>query len=370
MTHATLTRAQLLTKSGVLLIVDQIQPPSGPVAKGGVPVIKPQELALFIAVNDDGKVYGFNGHVDLGTGIRTSLAQIVAEELDLALDQVCMVLGDTDSAPNQGATIASATIQISAIPLRNAAAEARRFLLARAARRLAVAADTLRINSGVVSSEDGRQFTFAELVEGERDQLTISGDAPLKRLEDYRLVGKGAARVDIPGKATGELTYVHDMRLPDMLHGRVIRPPYAGLDSGDFVGNSLLEVDESSIAHIPGIVRVVVIRDFVGVVAMREEQAAKAAQALKVTWKAWNHKLPNMDDIAQAIRDNPRVQRVVLDKGNVDQALGAGQRTHGPHLPVAVSASRLHRPFLRAGGLSRGRHTRLVRHAKPAFTAR
>ncbi|MNF44638.1 Nicotinate dehydrogenase subunit B [compost metagenome] len=321
MTHATLTRAQLLTKSGVLLIVDQIQPPSGPVAKGGVPVIKPQELALFIAVNDDGKVYGFNGHVDLGTGIRTSLAQIVAEELDLALDQVCMVLGDTDSAPNQGATIASATIQISAIPLRNAAAEARRFLLARAARRLAVAADTLRINSGVVSSEDGRQLTFAKLVEGERDQLTISGDAPLKRLEDYRLVGKGAARVDIPGKATGELTYVHDMRLPNMLHGRVIRPPYAGLDSGDFVGNSLLEVDESSIAHIPGIVRVVVIRDFVGVVAMREEQAAKAAQALKVTWKAWNHKLPNMDDIAQAIRDNPRVQRVVLDKGNVDQAL-------------------------------------------------
>ena len=321
MTHATLTRAQLLTKSGVLLIVDQIQPPSGPVAKGGVPVIKPQELALFIAVNDDGKVYGFNGHVDLGTGIRTSLAQIVAEELDLTLDQVCMVLGDTDSAPNQGATIASATIQISAIPLRNAAAEARRFLLARAARRLAVAADTLRIDSGVVSSEDGRQFTFAELVEGERDQLTISGDAPLKRLEDYRLVGKGAARVDIPGKATGELTYVHDMRLPDMLHGRVIRPPYAGIDSGDFVGNSLLEVDESSIAHIPGIVRVVVIRDFVGVVALREEQAAKAAQALKVTWKAWNHKLPDMGDIAQAIRDNPRVQRVVLDKGNVDQAL-------------------------------------------------
>lgn len=321
MTHAMLTRDQLLAKSGVLLVVDQIQPPSGPVAKGGVPVIKPQELALFIAVNDDGKVYGFNGHVDLGTGIRTALAQIVAEELDLALDQVCMVLGDTDSAPNQGATIASATIQISAIPLRNAAAEARRFLLARAARRFAVAADTLRINSGVIGSEDGRRLTFAELVEGEHDQLTISGDAPLKRLEDYRLVGKGAARVDIPGKATGELTYVHDMRLPDMLHGRVIRPPYAGLDSGDFVGNSLLEVDESSIAHIPGIVRVVVIRDFVGVVALREEQAAKAAQALKVTWKAWNHKLPNMDDVAQAIRDNPRVRRVVLDKGNVDQAL-------------------------------------------------
>ena len=321
MTLTTLTRDQLLAKSGVLLVVDQIQPPSGPVAKGGVPVLKPRELGLFIAVNDDGQVYGFNGHVDLGTGIRTSLAQIVAEELDLALEQVCMVLGDTDSAPNQGATIASATIQITAIPLRNAAAEARRFLLDLAARRLGVEPQSLVMDSGVITSADARKLTFAELVAGERHVLGISGDAPLKPVEDYRLVGKASARVDIPAKASGELTYVHDMRLPDMLHGRVIRPPYAGLDSGEFVGTSLLHVDESSIAHIPGIVKVVVIGDFIGVVAKREEQAVKAAQALKVSWKAWTQKLPDMDDVAQAIRDNPRVRRVVLDKGNVQQAL-------------------------------------------------
>jgi len=341
MTQATPTRAQLLAKSGVLLIIDEILPPSGPVAKGGTPVVKPKELALFIAVNDDGQVYAFNGHVDLGTGIRTSLAQIVAEELDLNMDQVTMVLGDTGSVPNQGATIASATIQITAIPLRNAAADARRFLLERAAQRLSVPVDTLVIESGVVKSVDGRGLSFAELVAGEHDELTISGNAPLKKLEDYRLVGKGTARVDIPGKATGELTYVHDMRLPNMLHGRVIRPPYAGLDSGDFVGNSLLEVDESSIAHIPGIVRVVVIRDFVGVVAMREEQAAKAAQALKVTWKAWNNKLPDMSDVAQAIRDNPSVQRVVLDKGNVSEALDqASQRMSRTYLwPYQIHGS-------------------------------
>lgn len=127
----------------------------------------------------------------------------------------------------------------------------------------------------MIRAEDGRSATYAELVSGEHVELRISGTAPLKPAEDYRLVGKGAARVDIPAKATGELTYVHDMRVPDMLHGRVIRPPYAGLDCGDFVGNSLLEVDESSIAHIAGIVAVVVIRDFVGVVALREEQAIK-----------------------------------------------------------------------------------------------
>lgn len=319
----TPTRDQLLSSDGVLLVVDDILPPSGPVAKGGTPTVKPKELGLFIAIDQDNRVYAFNGHVDLGTGIRTSLAQIVAEELDLQMDQVTMVLGDTERAPNQGATIASATLQISAIPLRNAAAEARRYLLQAAAQRWSVSAQSLVIDSGVIMAQDGRRCGFGELLVGQHIELRISGDAPLKRLEAYKLVGTVAARVDIPGKATGELTYVHDMRLPDMLHGRVIRPPYAGYDTGEFVGTSLLQVDESSIAHIPGIVRVVVIRDFIGVVAMREEQAAKAAKELKITWKPWQHQLPDMSDVEQAIRDNPKVQRVVLDKGNVDEALAA-----------------------------------------------
>ncbi|NVZ75768.1 molybdopterin-dependent oxidoreductase, partial [Pseudomonas gingeri] len=154
MTDAIPTRDQLLAKTGVLLIVDDILPPSGPVAKGGSPVVKPKELGLFIAVSDDGWVYAFNGHVDLGTGIRTSLSQIVAEELDLEVAQVRMVLGDTERAPNQGATIASATLQISAVPLRNAAAEARRFLLARAARRWGLTAQELRVERGIVKAPD------------------------------------------------------------------------------------------------------------------------------------------------------------------------------------------------------------------------
>ncbi|MGE7991861.1 molybdopterin cofactor-binding domain-containing protein [Pseudomonas sp. NPDC089554] len=333
------TRDQLLAKTGVLLIVDDITPPSGPVAKGVTPVVKDKELALFLAIDDDGQVYAFNGHVDLGTGIRTSLAQIVAEELDLRMDQVHMVLGDTERAPNQGATIASATLQISAVPLRNAAAEARRFLLQQAAQRLG--SDELHIEEGVVRSRDGRALPFADLVRGERYQLRISGDAPLKAIEDYRLVGRSAARVDIPGKATGELTYVHDMRLPDMLHGRVIRPPYAGHDSGEFVGNSLLAVDESSIAHIPGIVAVVVIRDFVGVVAQREEQAIRAAHELKITWRPWTAKLPDLTDVAQAIRDNPRIQRTVLDQGDVDAGIAnANQRLSRSYLwPYQLHAS-------------------------------
>ncbi|WP_416262165.1 molybdopterin cofactor-binding domain-containing protein [Gibbsiella quercinecans] len=320
------TQAALLAREGVLLIVDHIQPPSGPVPKGSTPKQQPMELGLFIALCDSGEVYAFNGHVDLGTGVRTALTQIVAEELYLRMEQVTMVLGDTARAPNQGATIASATLQISAVPLRNAAAEARRWLLQQAAARFGQPQEALVLNDGEIIAPDGQRLRYSELVAGRRTQLFISGSAPLKPAAAYRLVGTSSPRVDIPAKATGETTYVHDMRLPDMLHGRVVRPPYAGYDSGDFVGNSLIGVDESSIAHIPGIVSVVVIRDFIGIVAEREEQAAKAASALQVEWKPWQTQLPDMRDIAQALRDNPSSQRVVHDTGGVDAALAKLER--------------------------------------------
>lgn len=320
------SQAELLQRHGTLLVIDQIQPPPGLVPKGQTPNLKPKEQGLFIAICDSGEVYAFNGHVDLGTGVRTALGQIVAEELYLRMDQVRMVLGDTESTPNQGATIASATLQISAVPLRNAAAEARRWLLQQAAQRFSVAVEQLTLNDGMIISPQGPAVSYGELVTGVHVELPVSGDAPLKPQAEYRLVGTSTARVDIPAKATGESTYVHDMRLPNMLHGRVVRPPYAGYDSGEFVGTSLLTVDEQSIAHIPGIVKLVVIGDFIGIVAEREEQAIKAAEALQVSWKDWRRNLPQMTDVAQALRDNPHSTRVVHDTGNVDAALAAADR--------------------------------------------
>jgi nicotinate dehydrogenase subunit B len=110
------------------------------------------------------------------------------------------------------------------------------------------------------------------------------------------------------------------MRLPGMLHGRVIRPPYAGADHGDFIGNLLESVDESSIAHIPGLRAVVVIRDFVGVVAEREEFAELAANTLRVHWKPWAG-LPDLSNVEQALRANPATPRQLVDEGDVDQGL-------------------------------------------------
>jgi nicotinate dehydrogenase subunit B len=280
-----------------------------------------QAVEIFVIVGGDGRVTAFNGHVDLGTGIGTALGQIVAEELDVPFAHVTVVLGDTARTPDQGPTIASETIQVTAKPLRHAAATARQVLLARAAERLGLAVGGLRIDNGVVIAPppDNRALSFGELVVGERSLVRVDPDAPLKPVEGYRVVGQAVPRVDLPAKATGGLVYVHDMRVPGMLHGRVVRPPYAGVDVGPFVGTSLVAVDEASIAGIPGIVATVIIGDFIGIVAEREEQAALAAERLRVTWKPMPV-LPDLTDIPTALRANPSVPRELLHRGDIDAA--------------------------------------------------
>jgi len=281
----------------------------------------------FVLVDGSGRIFGFNGHVDLGTGIRTALAQIVAEELYVRLDQVTMVLGDTARTPDQGATIASDTLQNSAKPLRAAAAQACALLIQQAARRLNVAGDQVRLAEGAAFVEaDGRRVSFAELVQGQRLRAVVDLSTPVKPPEAYSVVGASVGRVDIPKKATGELVFVHDVRRPGMLHGRVVRPPYAGVDAGDFVGKSLIGVDEGSIAHIPGVVRVVTQGDFVGVVAEREEQAVAAAEALVVRWRP-APRVADLSDIAKALSAQTSAPRRLQDKGDVDEALnGAATR--------------------------------------------
>lgn len=323
------SRPDFHAADGVLLVWRH--PPPAPPPARGQPTLVPGNPAegpeILVAVWDDGSVTALHGHVDLGTGIRTALAQIAAEELDVALGCVNMVLGDTARAPNQGATIASASIQIHAVPMRLAAATARAWLLQQAAEALQRPADALDVRHGVVRvrGEPERRIGYAELLRGRHVELELRADAPLKPPAEYRVVGQSVPRVDVPAKAVGEVSFVHDMRVPGMLHGRVVRPPYAGVDAGDFVGNTLESVDESSIAHLPGNVKVVTIRDFVGVVAEREEQAEAAMRALRVSWKPWPG-MRSLDDLEQALRANPSTRRVLVNEGDVDAALaGAAQ---------------------------------------------
>ncbi|EJO55678.1 molybdopterin-binding domain of aldehyde dehydrogenase protein, partial [Burkholderia multivorans ATCC BAA-247] len=286
-----MNRSELLARTGCLTVIRPPAPPVKPAPgqPGSLSSYVPALPEVFVAIVDDGRILAFNGHVDLGTGIRTSLAQIVAEELDVPAARVTMVLGDTAATPNQGPTIASATIQISAAPLRCAAAQARHALLALAAEQFGVDAGQLRVDDGTISAVDHsgaqRQASYAELVAQRRIALTLDPHTRTKDPAQYRIVGRASPRVDLPAKATGELTFVHDVRVPGMLHGRVVRPPYAGHDSGPFVGASLLDVDRTSVADVPGLVAVVTIGDFVGVVAEREEHAIRAARQLRVVWR-------------------------------------------------------------------------------------
>lgn len=278
----------------------------------------------FVRITADGSVTAYNGHVDLGTGIRTALGQIVAEELDVSFARVFVVLGDTAVVPNQGATIASETIQITAVPLRKAAAQARQFLISRAAERLELPETEFEIEDGLVRGHN-RSISYGELIGGETIRLELADDVQVKAVSDYAIVGQSMPRVDLPAKATGELTFVHDIRVPGMLHGRVVRPPYSGVDAGPFVGTSLIAVDESSVRDIPGLVAVVRIGDFVGVVAEREENAIRAAEQLAVSWKP-TPALTDLADVETALRANPSTPRTLIDKGDVDAAIAGAAK--------------------------------------------
>src|SRR4030088_3695721 len=185
---------------------------------GSLSVVRPvgsgAEAAFetFIRITADGSVTAFNGHVDLGTGIRTALGQIVAEELDVSFARVVVVLGDTSQAPNQGATIASETIQITAVPLRKAAAQARQFLIARAAERLEMPVQDLAIEDGLIRGRDNRSISYGELIAGDNIRLELADNVPVKTAFNPTTVAMKIPPTALPAKAPGQLDYVHDGR--------------------------------------------------------------------------------------------------------------------------------------------------------------
>lgn len=276
---------------------------------------------VFVRIDAVGRVTGYCGHVDLGQGISTALTQIVAEELNLPLARVTMVLGDTALTPDQGPTIASETIQVSAVPLRHASATLRRELTERAARRFNVPPAEVRIDGGLAIN-GARQLDLGSLVDDEAEpcELALDNTAPLKAPAEYKIVGHKAGRVDLSAKAQGDFTYIHDVAVPGMLHGHVIRPPYAGRDSGDYVGHSLIGYDETTIAEREGFVAVVREGDLLGVVATRPDIARRLAEALPVHWRM-PPPLPDMGDLAGTIRDQPSTARVLDVAGDVDCAM-------------------------------------------------
>src|SRR5438094_2468775 len=325
-----ISRRDLLKAGGALVVSFAIPGAArgafGQAGAGAKPLLLPDELDSWIAVTPHGSVTAFFGKMDMGQGVDVAIAQIVADELDVAFDRVGVVMGDTLWTVNQGGASGSTGVQKGGIALRNAAAEARRVLLELASARLGVAADRLEIADGVVavSGDPARKLSYGELI-GDRyfdlpmkwngklgNDLVAEGQAKPKPPAAYKIVGTSPPRFDVPAKVFGTLDYVTDVKVPGMLHGRMIRPPVAGAVP--------LAVDESSVRDIPD-VRVVRDKGFLGLVAEREWDAVQAAERLQVTWSDPPPPFPENAALYHHIRQAPVVKREVpVATGEIDPA--------------------------------------------------
>jgi CO/xanthine dehydrogenase Mo-binding subunit len=320
----SVTRREFLADAGVLVIAFTLLPRSLRAAPAGdhrSAAVAPSadQLDSWLVIGRDERVTVYAGKVELGTGVSTALRQIVAEELDVPFDRIVWVQGDSALTVNQGRTVGSGSVKRGGAQLRRAAAEARHALLGMASSRFGVSADRLLIRDGVISvnGDASRSATFGGLIGGGKFERTISGRVAPKPVSSYRLVGQSTPRADIPGKVTGTHVYVHDVRVPGMVHGRVVRPPR--------IGATLVSLDERSVAGLPGVIRVVRKGTFVGVVAEREEDAVNAAKALVIRWSA-TPVLPDAARLHDWFKAQATTTRQVAAEGNADATLRSASR--------------------------------------------
>jgi len=303
----------------------------------------PELLDSWIAVHADNTATVFMGKVELGQGTTTGMLQIAAEELDLAMSQVSAARVDTNVTPNQGPAVASLSIMDNGPQLRAAAADARQALMRLAAVTLNAPADRLRVKDGVVTvaGDPGRAVSYGDLIGDRQFNVKMTGKAPQKPVSQYRLVTTQVLRVDIPDKVSGKYVYMQHVRVPGMLHGRVVRPRGQGA-YGD--GAKVVSIDASSISDIAG-ARVVRRGDLVGVVAEREWDAVRAAEKLKVSWDV-PPRLP-AGRLFEAMRASRTIDSVIVEIGDVPAALAtaahiASATYYGPyqsHAPFAPSCA-------------------------------
>ncbi len=317
------------------------------------------QVDSWLAINADNSVTMYPPKMEFGQGTWTGFRQIVADELDVKVTTISIPQWDTGSAnpfPNTptSSTVASNGTAQGGPAIRQAAAEARRVLLNLASQQLGVPVASLTVTDGVVSG-GGRSLTYAALLGGKLFNATIgtgNNFAPLKSPSQYKVVGTRVPRFDIPDKASGKFTYVQNVRIPGMLHGRPVRPRgqanlLAKGPEGGPASYTVLSVDESSIKSIPG-AQVVRKGNFVGVVAPTEYAAIQAAAQLKVKWSETDT-LPASGNLYGFMRNGPSIDAVILEDGNVDTALKSAAKVltatyefpfqmHGPIGPVAAIA--------------------------------
>ena len=238
-----------------------------------------RRLDAWLRIDPNGTVTIFTGKIELGQGIGTALSQIAADELDVDLKRIDVVYGDTARTPNEGQTAGSLSVEQSGTALRYACAEARGILLGAAAAKLGLPVANLTVTDGTIAAPSGPRTTYWELSPDANFDTEATAKVKPKPASEHRVVGTSVRRRDIPKKFTGGAAYVQDVRLPGMVFGRVVRPPSPGAE--------LIEVDETRVRSLPGVVAVVRDGRFLAVAAAREEQAIRAREALRQSarWK-------------------------------------------------------------------------------------
>ena len=323
----------LVVSVGMPISLDTVLGINAALAQGAKPPLTPDQLSSYIAVNADGTVSAFFGKMDMGQGLFVAIGQMVADELDVPFKAVRVIMGDTATSVNQGGASGSTGVQMGGKQMRAAAAEARRVLVEMAAEKLSLPADQLTVTDGIVHAKNDatKKASYAELIGGRYFNVQLEwnkqignllyapGKAKPKDAKDYKIVGKPIAREDIAPNASALEDFCTDVKVPGMVHGRVIRPAIAGAVP--------TKVDESSIKDIPG-AKVVWDKGFLGVVADKEWDASKAAEKLQVQWSEVAPPFPDQNALYDHIRRAP-VRKREVDKnetGNVNEAFATPAR--------------------------------------------
>jgi CO/xanthine dehydrogenase Mo-binding subunit len=276
------------------------------------------QLDSWIAIAADGTVTAYTGKCEFGQGLYTAQMQLVAEELSVPLERVRLIQCDTSMTPDQGTTSGqqSHPTNFNRTNLALAAATARETLVRLASTQLGAPPQDLVARNGAISvkATPSRSVAYGALIGGRKFDVPLDPKAARKHPREWTVLGTPVPRVDMRAMATGQFEFVHNVRVPGMLHGRVVRPPSPGA--------TLMAVDESSVRGMAGLVKVVVKNNFVGVVAEKPWQAMQIAEKLRVTWTP-GPRLSPQRDAYQQIRKEPSTDTLLVDSGDVDKALAS-----------------------------------------------
>jgi nicotinate dehydrogenase subunit B len=281
--------------------------------------VDPEKLDSWLAVASDGSVTAYTGKCDFGQGMLTVQTQLVAEELCVSMSKVTLIQCDTSVTPDQGTTSGSQSTptNFNARNLAQGAATAREALIGMAAQKLGVPADQLTAKDGIVKATNGRQVSYGELIGGKHFDIPVRSTAKRRSPSEWNVLGKPVPSTDGVALMTGTFEFVHNVQVPGMVHGRVVRPPE--------IGATIASVDEKSVQHIPGVIKVVVRKNFVGVVAEKQWQAAQAASELKVSWKP-GPVLPSQGNFYDYIRKQPSRDAMLVNSNDVETKLKSASR--------------------------------------------